>query len=271
LIVGSNNLTQAGLYVNVEAGLQVDTDVNASVIVQTLDALSSWKDTTSKLAMRLDMDFLDRLSKGGYVPEEAVIREEMCERAKRSTRRATPPLFASRRFAPPIPASDIVPRPAATPRPRGTARTASTTPKPLAASPVVQTSAPTGTALLMRLRKASVTNRPTQTQIPIRIRNTFFADASDVRSNHSGDGHVISAASARGGPNTMKLEIPEMRNFVDPVARFEQTPEGIVYEVYDVGSPQGNQIKAALEEGMRDGRTQLSVSNADIATWWLFI
>src|SRR5208337_4497603 len=34
LIVGSNNITQSGLYINVEAGLQVDTDVNATVIAQ---------------------------------------------------------------------------------------------------------------------------------------------------------------------------------------------------------------------------------------------
>jgi HKD family nuclease len=51
LIVGSNNITQSGLYVNVEAGLQVDTDINASVVAQTLDALSSWKDTSSRLAV----------------------------------------------------------------------------------------------------------------------------------------------------------------------------------------------------------------------------
>jgi hypothetical protein len=69
----------------------------------------------------------------------------------------------------------------------------------------------------------------------------------------------------------MKLEIPEMRDFSQPVARFERTPDGIVYEVYDVGSPQGNQIMATLEEGRRDGTTQLTIRNAESATWWRFI
>lgn len=66
----------------------------------------------------------------------------------------------------------------------------------------------------------------------------------------------------------MKLEIPEMRDFVQPVARFEMTPDGIVYEAYDVGSPQGNQIMTALEDGRRDNTTQLSISDAERATWW---
>ena len=62
-----------------------------------------------------------------------------------------------------------------------------------------------------------------------------------------------------------------MRNFVEPVARFERTPEGIVYEAYDVGSPQGNQIIVSLKEGRRDGTKQLTISDAERATWWRFI
>jgi hypothetical protein len=157
----------------------------------------------------------------------------------------------------------------------------------------------------MRLRKASVTDRPTQTQIPFRVVDTFFRNATEVRmdalltasispvwpvndwakrcrsdsldvaavlrSAHSRQGHGIIQASARGNRNTIKLEIPEMRNFAQPVARFERTPHGIVYEVYDVGSPQGNQIVASLEEGRRDRTTQLTISNAESATWWRFI
>lgn len=66
----------------------------------------------------------------------------------------------------------------------------------------------------------------------------------------------------------MKLEIPEMAEFVQPVARFERTPEGVVYETYDVGSPQGDQIMKTLEEGRGDNTTQLSISDAERATWW---
>jgi hypothetical protein len=261
LIVGSNNITASGLYVNVEAGLQVDTDINADVVAQTLDALSSWKDTTSRLAMRLNREFLAHLIDEGYVPDEARARELLRERASPAVRRQ--PLFASRRFVPPTRVPAIA-RPAAPARGRA----------PLPAGPerpVAEARAPAGTVLLMRLRKAHVRDRPTQTQIPFRVVDNFFGGATEVRSSHSGQAHGIISASARGNRNTMKLEIPEMRDFVQPVARFERTPDGIVYETYDVGSPQGNQIMATLEEGRRDRTTQLTISNAESATWWRFI
>lgn len=263
LIVGSNNITQSGLYVNVEAGLQVDTDINARVVAQALDALSSWKDTTSRLAVRLDRDFLARLSGEGYVPDEATARDELRQERTRRAGRGTPPLFASKRFVPPPLAPDIA-GPVAPARGRAALPAAPE-------RPVAEPRAPAGTVLLMRLRKAHVRDRPTQTQIPFRVVDTFFGGATEVRSSHSGESHGIISASARGNRNTMKLEIPEMRDFVQPVARFERTPDGIVYEAYDVGSPQGNQIKATLEEGRRDNTTQLSISNSESATWWRFI
>ncbi|MBI1788110.1 MAG: phospholipase D family protein [Acidobacteria bacterium] len=262
LIVGSNNITESGLYVNVEAGLQVDTDVNAAVIAQTLDALSSWKDTTSRLAVRLDRDFLERLVRGGYVPDEAAAREQMRrERTRPARGRENAPLFAGRRFVAPDLAAGGGRR--AAPAARGQAPR-----RGAAARPAAEARVPAGTVLLMRLRKAHVRDRPTQTQIPIRVADTFFGGVTEVQSSHSGQRHGIIEATARGGRNTMKLEIPEMRDFVQPVARFERTPEGIVYEAYDVGSPQGNQIIATLEGGRRDNTTQLSISDAERATWW---
>ena len=261
LIVGSNNITQSGLYVNVEAGLQVDTDVNATVVAQALDALSSWKDTTSRLTVRLDPEFLARLSADGYVPDETRARDELRQERARRAARTTPPLFASKGYFPPPLA-----RPGAPARGTGGAALPALPERTAGAA-----RAPSGTVLLMRLRKASVTDRPTQTQIPFRVVDKFFGDAREVRSASSGEAHGIIQASARGGRNTIKLEIPEMRNYVQPVARFARTPQGIVYEAYDVGSPGGNQILAALEEGRRDGATQLSISNAETATWWRFI
>lgn len=74
-----------------------------------------------------------------------------------------------------------------------------------------------------------------------------------------------------GNPNTMKLELPETLNLNQPMARFERTPQGIVYEVYDLGTPGGNQIMAALEDGRRDNTTQMTISDPERATWWRFI
>ena len=267
LIVGSNNITQSGLYVNVEAGLQVDTQIDDGVVTQALDALSSWKDTSSNLALRLDQVLLARLSAEGYVPDEAAARDEIRRERTRRASRTGPPVFGSKRFLPPtLPAA---PRVAATSTPAARPKAqAPTRPQPTGAVPA----APAGTVLLMRLRKAHVTDRPTQTQIPIRVvRGGFFQNTATVRSTSNGQVHAIIRAVARGGLNTIKLEIPEMRDFVQPVARFERGPDGITYEIYDVGSPQGNQILAALEEGRRDGITQLSISDAERATWWRYI
>lgn len=266
LIVGSNNITQSGLYVNVEAGLQVDTEVDAAVVTQAVDALSSWKDTSSRLAVRLSPEFLGQLIREGYVPEEARVLQEIQQRRPRAEGRPAQPLFAGRRVVPPPrPGAVAQARPAA-PRVRG--QVAAPPPPPTATPAATPERAATGAVLLMRLRKAHVTDRPTQTQIPIRVADTFFRNVASVQSAHSGESHGIIEATARGGRNTLKLEIPEMRNFVQPVARFERTPEGITYEVYDVGTPQGNQILTALEEGRQNNNTQLSISDAERATWW---
>ena len=253
LIVGSNNLTAAGLYANVEAGLQVDTEGDAAVIKDAVDALASWRDTSSRLAVKLDAAFLSLLSSEGYVIGEAessaAIRNSRSKRGARSGAR----LFGSRSFTPPL----RVAKPAA--------------PSLSGSVPVTSAAAPLGTALLMRLRKASATARPTQTQIPFRVAETFFKGATSVESAHSGAIHNFSNATARGSRNTIKLEIPEMRRFADPVVRFEKTAAGIVYEVYDVGTPKGNQIMASLTAGRSDGSTQTSISDVVAATWWRYI
>lgn len=269
LIVGSNNITQSGLYINVEAGLQIDVTVDDPVVGQTLDALSSWKSDEGGLAKRLDAALLAQLIAGGYVPSEAAARASI--RQRRAARPAQPGarLFGTRRFVPPAPPAIPAAAPAA-----GQAQPQPVAPRTTPAAPAAgpaSGAAPAGTVLLMRLRKASVTDRPTQTQIPFRVMNIFFQGATSVRSAHDGVSHGIIAASARGGPNTIKLEIPEMRTFVQPVARFERTSTGIVYETYDVGSPRGNQILQSLQAGRQDNTTQLSRHDPQRATWWRFI
>lgn len=262
LIVGSNNLTESGLYSNVEAGLQVDTEIDSGVIQHALDALSSWQDTSSKMALRLDDEILDALVKGGYVVDEAAAKAQIQKEKVGRFSRKEKPLFGARKYSAP-----------AVEKPGGKAKSAtgsagsSTTavPTALAAPPAV------GSVLLMRLRRASETERRTQTQIPIRVVNSFFKSSTNVTSAHSGLSHGIRTASARGTINTMKLEIPEMRDFVDPVARFERQPTGIVYEAHDASSPEGRQIMASLNDGLRDGETQLTVKDKIRATWWRFI
>ena len=255
LIVGSNNLTAAGLFSNVEAGLQVDTTLTDGVIADAADALASWRDETDKLAAKLNADFLAALYEQGYVVDEAAVRES--DRKKHASRssRTGEKLFGSRAFTPPKRA----PRPKAPDMPA---------PEPDAA-PVTPESdpAPEGTTVLMRLRKA----RETQTQIPFRVAEAFFRGMTSVESAHTGQPRGLQPAKAHGNRNTIKLEIPELRELGDVFARFEKTPTGIIYEVYDGGTPRGNQIKTRLEDGMRDGSTQTSIKDVRRATWWRYI
>ena len=253
LIVGSNNVTQAGLYVNVEAGLQVETRVDAEVITQVLDAVRAWKNTDSQLALRLDAGVLDRLVRDGYVPDESSIRATWNRARSKRRSSGNPPLFGARRYSPP-------PRPDQ--RPVGPTGTTVDPPGP---------GTQPGAVVLMRLRKASATDRPTQTQLPFRVVDTFFQNTNAVRSSHSNQVRPLVEASARGGRNTVKVEIPEMRTFRQPVARFHKTANEVVYEAYDADTPEGIQIMASLQAGRSDSSTQLSVSNPETATWWRFI
>lgn len=252
IIVGSNNLTQAGLYSNVEAGLLVDAKIKDSLVVQVNDAFDAWRDVSSGLAFRLTPAFLAQLVKEGYVPDEATVRSR---RAGVKKGRSTKKLFASRRYGAPTLSST-----GGSPSSGGSSK---------AYAPASPSSGTTpGSVLLMRLRKAHVTQRPTQAQIPIRLLSSFFKGVSAVTSAHTGQSHSLIKASARGSQNTVKLEIPEMRSFSDPLARFELTPSGIVYEVYDIGTPKGNQIRARLVSGQKNGSTQATITDLSRATWW---
>ena len=58
LIVGSNNLTEAGLFTNTEAGLQIDAGIDDEVIRDTRISLASWRDPSENLAKPLDQTLL---------------------------------------------------------------------------------------------------------------------------------------------------------------------------------------------------------------------
>jgi hypothetical protein len=124
-----------------------------------------------------------------------------------------------------------------------------------------------GTVLLMRVRRASEKQRRTQVQIPIRIyRQKFFQGISGLISAHDGRKHPIIRASARGGLNTMKVELPEIESFNDPVVSLERTGPEIVYQTFDAKSLLGYPIIQALHEGIETGQTSLTVPDVDHAT-----
>jgi HKD family nuclease len=247
LIVGSNNITGAGLFVNTEAGLQLDAPVDDPVIQEARTALAAWRDTTD-LALRLDETLLGDLIRLGYVFPERVLRQRrkrsgVLARQKRG--RAKEKLFKAQHFSvPPV---------------RGRKR-------PRASVP--------GTVLLMRVRRASETARRTQIQLPIRVVQTaFFTGVRDLVSAHDGRAHTLISASARGGLNTIKVEIPEIEPMADPVLRLERTPNAILYQTFDASSVLGRPIQQALLNGfaMKPPTTFKTVADTTHATWWRFI
>jgi hypothetical protein len=243
LIVGSNNLTEAGLFLNTEAGLQLDAPLTDPIIRDACAALAAWRDPATGLAKKLDVTLLNDLVRLGYVFPEHELHKRRRASAKQSKARRparSQVLFKAQRYAAP---------------------------------PVRRTPVP-GTVLLMRVRRASETERRTQIQIPIRVvRTNFFAGVSALVSDHDNRTHPLVRATARGGLNTVKTEIPEIGPMADPVLRLEKTATSIRYRAFDANSVLGAPIRQALLNGfnMTPPITFSSIAVRARATWWRFI
>jgi HKD family nuclease len=248
LIVGSNNLTEAGLFVNTEAGLQLDAPVSDGLICDARTALATWRDTSTGMAKRLDAILLNDLVRLGYVfPEQQLQQRRTIVRRQSKGKRPGPAqaLFKAQRVLAPPPRGLVV------------------IPKQVA-----------GTVLLMRVRRASAKARRTQVQIPIRVVGTnFFQGINGLTSAHDGRVHNLISASARGGLNTIKAEIPEIDPMIDPVLRLERTVTAIIYRAFDYNSILGAPIRQALLNGfnMSPPTSFSSISDLNTATWWRFI
>lgn len=279
LIVGSNNITEAGLFRNTEAGLQLDASIDDQKILDAVNAMHAWRDPSLGLARQLDAAFLLELATSGYVTDEAAARAEIAaKRAARGGRSdGKKKLFGTVAVsAPTKPVTEKIAAPSQKTTNSNRSRSAVDTDhsKTTAISNLLQVAH--GQVLLMRVRKA----RGTQVQIPLAVMKTpFFKGASEVRSVLSDVRRGIHPTHPKGdrasdNPNTLKLEMPETRSMDDPVARFERTPLGIQYEVYDSSSAKGAAIMQALEQGrlQQPPITFLTVpSNPSSATWWRFI
>lgn len=248
LIVGSNNLTEAGLFLNTEAGLQLDAPVADQTIKDACTALAAWRDPASDLARRLDTTLLNDLLTLGYIfPEEELRRRRQVshEQSKKKRPKGGQALFKFQRV---------------------------TRPEIRGATPLKR-DVP-GTVLLMRVRRASESERRTQIQIPKKVaESSFFSGKDRIVSAHSGQNHPLIQASARGIINTIKVEIPEIEAMTDPVLRLERTPSEIIYQAFDALSVLGTPIRQAMLNGfaMTPATTKQTIADRTRATWWRFI
>lgn len=276
LIIGSNNITEAGLYRNTEAGLELEAAIGDATVISVINALDSWRDSSLGLARPLDAPLLKALRTNGYVNDEAAVVAKLKASLAHGPKIAAKgvKLFGTVSVTPP-------PSPPGSTPPKiaiGLGVTSPKKPRGAKAKPTTAISpvAGAGQVLLMRVRKA----RGTQVQIPLAVMRTpFFAGATTVVSVASSVTRGIhpthaSRAGPSANPNTLKLEMPETATMTDPFARFERTSSGIQYEVYDKKSAKGQTIFNALQAG-RTSKPQLTFltmpGSPDSATWWRFI
>ena len=116
--------------------------------------------------------------------------------------------------------------------------------------------------MVMRLRHG---RGRTQTQIPLRVVDSFFAGIRTLHDARTGRPRTMTLSKAHEARNTMKLQLPEIAEMSDPVARFERRDDGITFAIHDSSSPEGTEIAELLNDGVRDGSTRKTQQGA---TWW---
>ena len=111
IIVGSNNLTDGGLYKNYEGAVRVTYQLPAEVadFGSACNELSRFLDPTGPIVHQLTSVFLDRLIERGEVPTEAEARigRDVTRRARARTATSGQSLFGAEEIPlpPPLPAS----------------------------------------------------------------------------------------------------------------------------------------------------------------------
>lgn len=117
--------------------------------------------------------------------------------------------------------------------------------------------------MVMRLRHG---RGQTQTQIPLRVFDGFFGGERNLRDARTGRARKMTLSTkANGIRNTMKLQLPEIAKMLDPVARFERTSDGFMFELHDAKSLEGRLIANLLNDGLLDRSTRKTQGGA---TWW---
>jgi len=139
-------------------------------------------------------------------------------------------------------------------------------------SPKKETTMSTINTILVRPRRASENRRRTQVQIPLALYYGYVFPATTI-TNRFGDVRNVVLAHARGRVNTVKVEIPEIADYADPVLRFTVTPNGgIVYETFDAWVGAGQSIMNSLRSGLTTKKTTVTLPRQqERATWYMLV
>jgi len=265
LLVGSNNMTGAGLTTNVEATLSFSGNLGEETIRNARQALAAWRDEGSDSRIRrLTRELLEQLRDRQYVLTEEEIRTR--RRAEDGLRAARAlPLFGRSSIRP------LRPGRRAGGHAEGVGRT---------------TGWPLGEGLLMRVRPRRDGN---QVQISMKILEASFLNGVEEVVSADGSIRRIGYNMARGVRNTARFEAPEMKGMENPVARFQWVNAGgstrepnrvLQYEIFDAeNDAEGLTLLKKLEEGiatppltkleeLSQEETVLSTSNRASAQWY---
>ena len=265
LLVGSNNMTGAGLETNIEAALGFSGALRDETIGGARHALAAWRDEgRDSRILRLTRERLEQLRDRRYVLTEEDIRTR--RRLEGGLRAATePPLFGRSSIRPLRPGH----------RTNGHAEGVGRT-----------TGSPFGEVLLMRVRPRRNGN---QVQISMKILEASFMNGAEEVVSADGAVRQIGYNMANGVRNTARFEAPEMMGMQNPVARFQwvnaghsgQEPNRILqYEIFDgANDAEGRAILRKLEDGiaahpltnleeLSQEETVLSKGNRAIAQWY---
>lgn len=272
LIVGSNNMTGAGLRTNIEASLCLDCSLDDSTLVAAMEALSQWRNPQSEFrSKRLTSALLSELSDCGLVRSEADIQRwqnaaaarVVAARAVRFGRSITRRRDSAQNYEAVRIAGTLLPH--AIP--------------PLVADPIPDREPEE--VLLMRVRKR---RDGRQVQISMRVLENSFLNAVNTVLLADGTTRHIGFNEARGSHNTARFEAPELADMANPVARFRRVSihgrSEILFELFDADAEgEGEEILRQLEEGistppymnlaqLRQEQTALSTSNRETAQWY---
>jgi len=252
VIVGSNNLTQAGLYRNTEAALELEGPSNTHVFDEINEVVARWRSGDRGLARKLDSALLKDLVAGGYIKPEKSLRPEPSPGTAGKPGQRRIPLFGY------IP----VAAPSAKRSPSLDKASQAITRKPVGLA---------GQQLIIRVRLA----RGTQAQIPIRLKEgPFLQGVDELTSGINGATRGIHEAKTSGAtrPNTLKIELPDAASVRDPILLLHRADNVVTYTVFDRHKGIGRQHWKFLVEGLKSGDTETTLpSDSERATMWRFM
>lgn len=234
LLIGSNNLTGAGLTQNEELS-GYWCDVRGGDLEQSLERyLAEITDESSGLVRPLDRELLDQLLAAGYIDHEARLRGKAASMVRRKPE--GPTLFASR--AAPV------------------RRISSTVPIPGDIEPAESTPPADWRRVFVKLRLA----RGTQGQIPLavarEVRRRLGLEPIDgpfiVIDRHSRTERLISPTFPERRPdvaNTYKIEAIAPEG--DAVLKLELIGRQVLAEFFDTAQPDGRAVFEFVIDGLR--------------------